>query len=529
MAIGTSATSTSYLADNVIPAVNKVGAISVADGLVITDDTNPNRVAVHQASGGFNSVVEIAGKYCQRLFGAQVNPRNILVRFSHEDLQAFIDEQDTPFDTEFLNELQVTTNPSLKYAVGLTLTLAGLEFKAPSKVCVQYRGEVDLLHEVRDVDVPTDLLDRLRVVAAEELTGDISESGTSEPPPDPDPLSGAFSIDLVNEKVLGMFDDVVPEPEKQLSLVHRIGTIDLTLCCDYVSEPDSFLRRVDVWAELKTAEFDLEVPEGDVKRFYDRFLADTAESLENSIIELAQVHLTPTISLAGRNPSNVGVTEISEFDVSVFHVGAKPRQAMAAAFDLKPGCNGIVEEVEHFLGDRDYGVISDEYLVERVFKHKWRLGGFDRQLRIDRTIKVERDGNVEDATLEGVLRLDSLDYVSIDTDADTRSDYIHVGGSATGIPQRIRLGDGTIVGPDQVDFGAPQGAPWGVFTALSVKLDLSSDPEIAQFQLRAHLDAYRHVARPFARFPRTLKIWYTRTEGVTKHIFVLGDLPRAFV
>lgn len=344
------------------------------------------------------------------------------------------------------------------------------------------------------------------------------------------PRAYVYSINLTEQRIDSRFVDLHPSVDepRQLTKLHRIGTLSLTICCNYEHEAYFELKRVDIYADLATHERTFDVPKGDTRVFYNEFLKDKEGTFTQPIGKTSRIYLTPTISLAGRNPSKTNITELPEFEVRVFHVGARPNQALAAAFDLMPGCKGIIEDVQHFIGDRDYGVISDEYLVERICKHKWRLGGFDRRITIERPIKITRDGREEDAYLHGILQFNSLDYVTIETDSNTRTDYIRLGGMSEGIPQYIRLRDGTIVGPDQVDFGNPQTTPWSLFTTLSVTPVWSPDPEVREIQLRAHLDAYRHLARPFARFPDWMYVVYTRVEGVTKFIFVLGELPSLF-
>ena len=196
-----------------------------------------------------------------------------------------------------------------------------------------------------------------------------------------------------------------------------------------------------------------------------------------------------------------------------------------------PGCHGVIDDVEHFIGNRDYGVITDEFVVERVFKFKWRIGGFDRSFRLKRRIEISRDGNLEDADLKGRLDLQSLATVVFATDSDTRQDFIQIGGQARSVPTEIVTSDGIVLGPGDVDFGSPQATPWSMATRPAVGPDLSSDPEVREFQERAHIDAYRHIARPFATFttrPGSVTPQYTRLEVVTRYIFFLGQIPMVF-
>jgi len=315
-----------------------------------------------------------------------------------------------------------------------------------------------------------------------------------------------------------------------------------TICATYDHEDRSDAKQVDIYADITTAKPSLQAPADDLQRFADYFFPAGLDNEVIRVLTAPRVPLTPTISLVGENPANVVVQEIPEFNVLVSHVedGAK-NQAVVAAFNVMPGNMGSLNEVPHFVSHHQYGVIHDEYVIERVLKHKWNRGGFDRQLMLQGPIEVQRPqvrlGGVqfitETATMYATMDLLTLDAVAIETDSNRRTDVIKLSGQSRITANHMILGDGTYVGSDDADFPAPENKPWGVVTSPSLAPDYSPVAEIAQFQQRAEQDGYQHIAKPFARLPTdagsVIIPAYYRLEGVTKLLCVLGDLREPFV
>jgi hypothetical protein len=249
-----------------------------------------------------------------------------------------------------------------------------------------------------------------------------------------------------------------------------------------------------------------------------------------------RVYIAPVLSLVGRSPSNSAVTELPDFNVEVFHLGPSGHQALATAFNLTPASIGLVEEVQQFIGDYDYGVISDEYMIERVFLNKWRMGGFTRLFPVSAPVQVKKgDGTIEDIVAYGAFSLDALSWVRIDPHANTRSDLLKLGGdpgTASLTILSVKLRNGTVLGPDKVDFGPPKKYPWSVYTiATSTTPALSNDDAVRGFQIRAHEDAYQHIAKPFAFFPikDPLAIEMPRLDGIARTFYVIGNIPTTFI
>jgi hypothetical protein len=321
--------------------------------------------------------------------------------------------------------------------------------------------------------------------------------------------------------VSGVFDD------PNLEFVHVIGSVSAELCATYGVEPDPPRTRALLYADVTAWTVTVTPPTGDVKAFYDKYLApaDPQQTRGWFTTWAARVPLGPRLSLVGSDGAPT-VPELPDFEVFAFHVGLAPRQALVAAFDVSPGCHGTIEDVQQFIGPKDYGVISDEPVVAAVFHHKWAHGAFARFFWVQNEIAVKRDGNDETATARGTMSLDSLDAVAIETEANSARDYVRIGGSATMTTNDLVLQDGRVLGPDKVDLGAPMATPWTVYTDFSITPLYSSDPQMRTFQIRAHNEAYRYIARPFATpsVETLASVSYARTEGIPRRVYFLGYL-----
>jgi hypothetical protein len=469
----------SLVADNVIPAETRIGNTAAAGPLSFNADS----VKLSAVTGGFNCVVEISDQHCLRVFAEDLDRQFFWVRVDLTPLQSFFNAQTTAFDSAYLNKLKAAGFTST--TAGITTTLkdlpilftfepVGISFFEPQKVTILYQ----------------------------------------------------VAVDIADFRMLS------PGQPGGIDVIAAMGQLNLEISTNYFQVFNSDLKRVDIFADMTRAEIEIVNISADVKRFVDYgFLGQDGSDLKRAVLLKESIHLTPTISLVGKNPTNVAVTEIPDFNVQVFHVASGGAGALAAAFDLMPGCHGLVEDVQHFIGDMDYGVISDESLVEALLKHKWRIGGFSRQIPIRRPTKVMRNGNEEDATLRGHLDLYTLDVVALVTDANDRTDYVQLGGAASLGVDDILLQDNEVVGPDKVDFGGAQNHPWIINTAITYG-DLNEDPNLRAFALKAYYDAYRHLIQPFAAFPDgsgALTVSYSRVESVPGHVYFLGSIPEVFV
>src|SRR5262249_9050599 len=155
--------------------------------------------------------------------------------------------------------------------------------------------------------------------------------------------------------------------------------------------------------------------------------------------------------------------------------------ALAVAFDVMPGCHGIIDDVRHFIGPNPYGVISDEFIVDSVFRHRWNIGGFDRRIEMQAPVQVmvNRNGQqqLEDAVAYGHQDLLPLDHASITTNSNLRTDCIAFGGQAQVVATSVRLAaDGQTFDASQVDLGPADPVRWSVQALADPATDLAADP-----------------------------------------------------
>jgi hypothetical protein len=498
---------------------------------------SPRSVTLRQATGGFNCVVEASADLCRRVFSLEVEAPLYDIPIPTPDLRAFIDARSDSL-TDQVRNVTLENRPSYDLLVGFGPP-SSLQFEDPHRVRVSYRGSIALAK----VDIPHPLPhghdvalgglpDPIGPVESFELRSE-AELFTAAPRPAAvtqitSPLSSASWSGI--QQAIWASRRHGPPPGATTTIVAELGQLSLDLVCSYHAKRDPALARCDVLASLSQAELNLSLPTGDGQVFIDGFMGTQATQLLTQLWGPPEAKLTPTVSVVGRNPAGARVTEFTDCAAEVFHVSYLGDQAMAVAFDLMPGCHGIVEEVEQFLCGRDYGVISDEWVVSRVLENKWRHGGFYRRLSSDQAVRIKRNGHEEDASVHFDLSLDDLDAVAIETDANTATDFLRLGGSATATPRYLRLADGSVHGPDEVDLGAATNRGWTVFTGPSLTAHPGADWQLRLFQARASEDAYRHLSRPFAAFPDTgVDLDYIRLEGVEKHLFFLGNCREAFL
>jgi hypothetical protein len=286
-------------------------------------------------------------------------------------------------------------------------------------------------------------------------------------------------------------------------------------------------KAADIQLDLAEATIVVKPSPGNAERLFKLYEAAFHFGIVDQITRMPAISLVPTVSLVGANAANARVDELVDFEARAGHVGTSDQQALFVAFDVVPGCKGIIEDVKHFIGPHDYGVIHDEYVVQRVFHHKWNRGGFDRELAVSNVVQlhVKRDGRdqVEDALVKGRMLLDTLDAVALEVDDNTRKDTLRLGGSAHVTADTFTLRDGTVVGRDRADLGPDETTIWGVRIAPEIGPTLSGDLELRDFQMRARADGMRHISRPF-RWVEVARPEYVRTEAVRKRYFVLGIL-----
>jgi hypothetical protein len=536
----------SLVADNVIPVHSKVISSSMSEEYQPVR-FDAEQVNLFDAAGGFSSVLQLATDYCLFVFDYDLQDSIMImsVHVSQEELRTFLINETAPFASDHLNRLKAKALSSLRLDPLLYLVFQprDLHFGADRKVFIRYKVYL-VTGKIKTIEPPETEIPPFTPPDPEVVFSPSAPFTLGQPFRDLARSSRRISVlktgiaagslamrELTEPDITYPSDMVLAAALSGLRIEEIIGSFYLNISSSYFIETDTRLKHVDVYADLTTANVTYDIPQGDIKRLYDQFFfGNNGADITAFLLRKSRVHLTPTVSLVGRNAVDVAVSEIGSLDVSVFPVEAG-RQALAIAFDLKPGYRGIAEEVQHFIGFHDYGVISDEFLVEKLFKYKWRLGFFKQALPLSAPIKVRRDGVDEDATVQGVIRLDSLDIVSIDMDSNRRTDGIKLIGRGKMVPEYIRLLDGRRIGPGEVNLGGERDINWGIFTIPEIDPMPPIDPVMRDFSFTAYRGAYRHMVRPFARFPdeELFEILYSRTEGVTRQIYAVGNISDVFI
>jgi hypothetical protein len=447
---------------------------------------SPDSINLHEAASDFNCVVELSADFCLRVFDFDFQRTFMGLVISPIDLKTFFASQTTPFDSPYLNQLAATDPTKPTYFNGielqpkglsllLTFTPSALSFGSGQSVAITYQVSVAV--------------------------------GSLYP------------------------------PEKGETL----GQLAVTIDASWLSAQNGTLKLLDIYADLSAASVSVMPSPSDAKRLYDGGLFGVNGSkIQTFVLYKHQVHLVPTISLVGKdNPVNVPVPELSAFNAQVSVVSWLARQALAVGFTVTSNCSPAIEDVEHFIGFSDYGVVSDEVVVAALLHHKWLLGKFSRQFPLHTPIQVQINNQVENATLFGILQLETLDFVQMSTNSNAGSDVLTFGGNSEAVPQYIVLPDNTIVTPQNsnVNFGPTSKMNWAVTASPSVQAPLPTIALSRTFTLQAYQDAYRHIARPFANFPDSpggnalepLHATYVRTSAIARRIFSLVNVSQAFV
>jgi hypothetical protein len=497
-------------------------------GSVLCPRFDPAAIRIDQAAGGFSTLVEISARHCLKVFDlALYLPYSIPLNV--EAINQLINEPHDLFATALLNQ-PAGTNLSLYDFFVSEFTPISLTFKEAHELVIAYEANVG--YAIRRVEPPT-LYPYLPIpgfigdpIGPISEFGNVSAHGAYGTPRTYQAPSARLLMSNVRTQAaclqepasvrsLALSDtwnagsDTLgtvlgsPIPGVGVPTQGMIGRLRIEITCPYTYDVDDDLRRVDVYAVLTHGALNVLNADDDVARLYQAgaFGADGA-LLRDVFIQKKRVHITPTIAVAGRSSAALPPDEFQNFDAVAFHVTAKPSnlQAMTVAINLKPGCLGIIEDVPHFIGSNDFGVITDEFHTERLFRYRWRTGGFFRQFPLWQTTQVQRNSHVEDATLYGHLSLDTLDVISFEIEANTNADTVKVGGSASVYTEYLQLSDGTkIYQPDaqHANFGDPKVLPWTFMTEIKVNPVLPSEPLLRQFQQHAYSDAFhaRRVCR----------------------------------
>lgn len=496
-----------YINSNVVPP-NRVSTPSTGAFIARAPGASYSPVAVNplKDAGGFNSVIEFATSTCGQQVARAIDPEPMTRTLSGKDLNTLLQSASPGGPLSTANEEIRQLAGRNRRAFQLQLSFAHLGFPDEQTVALRFQVTLAFVYSEPSPTTPA---------PGQRGTGPLNTFGQSrQDPPNVTP----------KVVVIGRFT-----AEGQAPIIHR----DEPAQCRTRVFAD--LRR-STWTEQLPNRPTAGDPPNDLLLVYDACFSDWIGHAKALLRAPLDLPLTPTLSMVGYNPGGYPVPQSTNFDVSVFAVFGSPHfePALAVALDIMPGCHGIAENVNHFIGPNPYGLISDEVVVDCVFRYKWDTGGFDRQLNIQVPVQVPvtRNGqqNLENAIAFGHEDLISLDAVSIDTDSNSRRDCIFFGGQAQVVPSSITLlTDGQTFTADQVDLGPAQTTQWQVGADLVSGQAQDLRPELQDFQLQASRDGLDPLSRPFAFAAAGYKpaITYVRVAGISRSVFFLGNLDVA--
>jgi len=469
-----------------------------APAVFAPDYFDADSITLDRAIGGFNAVVEISAACCLRVFHASTfelpyaSHENIQLTLTAQELEAFFAADPAPFASARLNWLRLGAGTLTSYVLTLTPLPVSLEFSAPNQIEVMYdvTARLDRIGSMNSMILSTPHSDgRMTRVGGNwiEQGGDI----------------GSFTLRITAGYEIVRYDD---------------QTV------------------IDVRAMLGEAQVTIELGTGDMTRLLAGLPSLAAIDWVKTVQGFGTVRISPPVSLVGGEPPGASamhtVDEFTDYDVAVFHVnGPLRRQALAFAFDVRRGCHGIIESVEHFIGTYDYGVIFDEFVIQQSIQYRWRIGDFPRRLWLSAPIKFQKNGALVDGTASGVLRLDTLEFASVVFSSNAGTQVMNIGGLATIEHVNGRLNDGTIVGPNYVPIGEGLQTSWALIMVPVLQPIPSPVIDLQPFQDKLQRGVWRHLAKPFALLDDTYALPSPAADYVRLstyppgNFFCLGTIP----
>jgi len=517
--------------DNVLK-LNRPAAVSGAIEIAGVRRIPPNRLKLHAVSGGFNVVVEFSAGACLKRFRRETLSSDYVVPLLEVELQKLQSNGPGSATVDALLEVVQATR-SAQYYLGIRWKPTNLAFTDAREISVTYEGTLALLEHMPQQQSGASAVHRLKKlpgIVANLDHGDLHQAMMASHPPGKDMASLLLAhsgfAELIAANLWGKArDDLVPR--------RILGSIGAQLRCPYRVRSEPARVRAWVTSNLESASVEIEPVAADIASLVDEYVVrrtGQGPSMFSYIVNVQDIRIVPTLCLVGYDTAPK-VTTLPDFEALAFAVSDGSQQALAVSFDCAPGCKGTIEQVRHFIGDADYGLITDELVLESLFLHKWRRGGFLRTLVFHNPVTVDMsDGSQQTAYLHGLMTLNSLEASRIDIDANREIDHILIGGNATVKPEYLYLPDGRRMSASEVGLDEPMETTWSVFTDLEIKPSYSSDPQMRAFQVRANLDAYRFVCKPFASLPSDMLVTpqYVRVDGISRRVLFLANFTSPF-
>lgn len=335
-----------FFAPNTLPIARANRVSNVAVNVPFLPLFDPDAVRLEKASGGFSSVIEFSANLCLRMAQTAFAGLETPIFIPATEMAAFFASDTRPFHTDTLNSLRVQFQTA---PVECTLTVQ------PWPVTMSFRSS-------QTVHISFFNLVGIAPVGSARLRGPANRGVK---------VGASFGPPIVFEPLYYQADLDAP----------------------YSANVRADLAAVAVSASFGNAQATIAFPEVDVQRMHDGLPTFKARDFV-SMLPSSQPLGVP-VSLVGRwmDVPAPPVTELENFDVQVFSVGGTPYDALVIAINARAGCKGLDDQVQQFLGQEDYGVITDEYVIQQVTRYSHRTGSFPLELSLVARMQFTKNGS----------------------------------------------------------------------------------------------------------------------------------------
>lgn len=462
-------------------------------------DLPPDDIQLGTATGGFDAVIQISEEHCRSLL--------------HKQLRLVVGE------TRQLSSGQAEALP----------TVLGIKLQANKTIEMDISISVRWQPNERPVAEPTESLQGVTSLEMEEPSPhEPNEPGSSTYGLGSYSSSGGSAAERPEQELIGYLGGIASlSPIKLVCRYAEEQYVEMRQAEVLVTEVISIDDGQTTWypVSLLSDVLDASAPDNSLRSLANDVVAQLVETVGLSVI--------PRLSLTGVSPQSKKADAVgSRYDCKLFVARRRGKAALTVGVNLDQS-EGVPNMVPLFLAGQAYGVILNELAFEGALKYRWSLGHFHRELPFNEPVTLKlKDTSVQSVfggTSTGVLRLDDLSDVMIRTDSTTRSDYIGLSGSAALTVEEAVLDDGRVLEGDELENQDWGELTWSIATVPSVTPQFSSNLEIQKFQQKAHLHGYRHICRPFANNVVDVRVEYTRVDGASKHVLVLGGFDNYFI
>lgn len=177
-----------------------------------------------------------------------------------------------------------------------------------------------------------------------------------------------------------------------------------------------------------------------------------------------------------------------------------------------------------FIGTSRYGVLWSADAVRLLVRFCWETGAFPRDITQTSGVQLQIEGVEQTAEAISVFRLETLDIVELEYDANGRRDVLYTKGSARVVPQLIRLNDGReLVAQDPNDptFAPSDPQPWAALGGLTEEPLQASAPELLWFQRAVTLGVTTRLGRPFTEPDHAAVVTDSRLSAPAQRVALL--------